>query len=54
VPLVHAAIGSKNRRRFLERSMARPDRRRMAVVAITLAVLLVGQDLVAFVNRPRG
>jgi nitrate/nitrite transporter NarK len=27
---------------------------RMAVVALTLAVLLVGQDLVAYVNRPRG
>jgi len=26
----------------------------MAVVAFALAVLLVGQDLVALVNRPRG
>jgi len=25
----------------------------MAVVALTLAVLLVGQDVVVYVNRPR-
>jgi hypothetical protein len=39
---------------FWTAPVVRADAPVMAIIALTLAVLLVGQDLVVYVNRPRG
>jgi hypothetical protein len=44
--------GNRVPRRFLDAGSRRTEPRGMVILALSLLVLLVGQDLVALANRP--